>query len=396
MGYTCPMILNEEAINLVEQRFVRRIERVNRLMLSVLSKRIRDIGQLSISDAYMLANSVEMGADINKITAELAKQTGKNIADIYPLYNAIGGGILRNARKLYDIQGIPYIPYVQNIRLQQQVKVWRDITVGNFINISKTTGFSLPDYTGSKIWYRLSAGYQHAIDQAVLQVSSGIQTYSESMYRMIRQYADEGIKTMDYPSGYSRRLDSAVRMNLLDGVRQVNMGIQDQIGQEIGANGVEISAHPLCAEDHLPYQGRQYTNEEYEQLNNLLERPIGTLNCRHFAFNIVLGISSPAYSKSQLAEFKKESNKKIEYRGKTYTKYEMTQLQRKIETAIRHQKDYQMVAKNLNDKNAIGKAQQNITNLTNEYRSLSRQAKIRTEMERMRVPGYRRVAISKM
>lgn len=387
------MILNDEAIQLVEQRFVRRIERVNRLMLSILSKRIRDIGHLSISDAYMLANSVEMGADINKITQELAKQTGKNIADIYPLYNEIGRGLLSNAKKLYDVQGIPYVPYAQNIRLQQQVQAWRDITVGNFINISRTTGFNLPDLTGRQVWYRLSAGYQHAIDQAVLQVSTGIQTYSESMYRMLRKYADEGIKTIDYPSGYSRRLDSAVRMNLLDGVRQVNMGIQKQIGSEVGADGVEISAHPLCAEDHLPYQGRQYTKEEYAKLNNNLARPIGTLNCRHFAFDIVLGVSSPAYSKTLLSEFKTESNKKFEYKNKTYTKYELTQLQRKLETAVRHQKDFQMIARNLNDKTAIEKTQQNITRLTNEYKNITRQADLPSEMERMRVSGYRRVSV---
>jgi len=387
------MILNEEAINLVEQRFVRRIERVNRLMLSILSKRIREFGQLSISDAYMLANSFEIGADINKITQELARQTGKNIADIQPLYDAIGRGILSNAKKIYDEQGVPYIPYSQNIRLQQQVKAWRDITVGNFINISKTTGFSLPGFTEANVWYRLSAGYQHAIDQAVLAVSSGIQTYNESMYKMLRKYADEGIKTMDYPSGYSRRLDSAVRMNLLEGVRQVNQGIQDQIGKEVGADGVEISAHPLCAEDHLPYQGRQYTKAEYERLNNSLARPIGTLNCKHFAFNIVLGVSSPAYTKQQLRQFKTESNKKIEWNGKIYTKYELTQVQRKLETAVRHQKDLQMVAKNLNDKMAIDKAQQRITQITNDYKNLTHKAELTSEMERMRVAGYKRILV---
>ena len=36
----------------------------------------------------------------------------------------------------------------------------------------------------------------------------------------------------------------------------------------LGANGVEIDAHMLCAEDHLPYQGGQYSNEEFESIQN--------------------------------------------------------------------------------------------------------------------------------
>ena len=79
-----------------------------------------------------------------------------------------------------------------------------------------------------------------------------------------------------YASGRTRRLDSACRMNILEGVRQVNNGIRKEMGNQYGADGVEIDAHGLCAEDHLPYQGKQYTIKAYEKLNNKLKRPIGT------------------------------------------------------------------------------------------------------------------------
>lgn len=379
------MVLSEEALLLIEQRFVRRIERVNRLMLTLIGKRIKEIGQLSISDAYMLAQSLEIGADVNKITLELAKQTGKNVEEIYKLYDQIAKQNLKFSRDLYETQNIGYIPYSENIRLQQHIKSWADSTAGTFINISKTTGFNLPDYTGTKIWYRLASGYRHTIDQAVLAVSNGIRTYQEEMYRVIKQLSDSGLRTIDYTSGYSRRLDSSVRMNLLEGVRRVNQGTQNIIGSEVGADGVEISAHPLCAEDHLPYQGRQYSKTEYEALNNRLDRPIGTLNCKHFAFAIVLGVSSPSYSKELLNQYKDDSRKKVKWKGKTYTRYQMTQLQREYETAIRHQKDFKIIAEESNNKQAIDKAQINIKRLISEYKTLSNTANLKLEMDRLRI-----------
>lgn len=386
-------VLTEEVLELIDARFTGRVNTVITFMLERLGLRIKQIGQLSPSDAYALANSVEIGADINKIAKELAIATGKNIDDIYPLYDQIASESTSLAKTLYDYRNISYIPYADNIRLQRQVKSWADLTAGTFENASRTTGFNLPsNYTGKNIWYNLASGYRNGIDQAVTSVSNGFTSYQDDMYKLIKSYANQGIHTMDYPTGYSRRLDTSVRMNLLEGVRQVNQGIQNQIGYEVGADGVEISAHPLCAEDHLPYQGRQYTKQAYEELNNSLARPIGTMNCKHFSYSIVLGVSSPSYTNYQLRQFQLQSREKMSYKGQEYTKYEITQLQRKIETEVRKQKDFQIIGVASNNKKVIDKAQQNITRLTNEYKNLSKAAGIPTQMERMRVVGYKRVS----
>jgi hypothetical protein len=37
---------------------------------------------------------------------------------------------------------------------------------------------------------------------------------------------------VEYASGYTRRLDSAVRMNVLDGVRQLNQGVRKITGEQ--------------------------------------------------------------------------------------------------------------------------------------------------------------------
>ena len=97
----------------------------------------------------------------------------------------------------------------------------------------------------------------------------------------------------------------------------------------------------------MDIQGKQYTKKEFRQLNERLERPVGELNCKHFAYPVVIGVSSPSYSRKQLKELRKESTRKIEYEGKTYTAYEATQVQRRLETQIRQQKENKLIG---NDK----------------------------------------------
>ena len=94
----------------------------------------------------------------------------------------------------------------------------------------------------------------------------------------------------------------------------------------------EIDAHGLCAEDHLPYQGRQYSLRAYERLNSSLQRPIGTCNCRHGISYIILGVSPKTYDDSELQKMKDYSNAKIKIRDKECTRYQATQLMRQSET----------------------------------------------------------------
>lgn len=102
--------------------------------------------------------------------------------------------------------------------------------------------------------------------------------YSTAMRSTVRDMARSGLRRVTFESGYSRRLDSKARMNILEGVRRLNSEMMAETGREFGVDGVEISAHGLCAPDHQPVQGRQYSNKDYERLNEALQRPIGTLN----------------------------------------------------------------------------------------------------------------------
>ena len=117
-------------------------------------------------------------------------------------------------------------------------------------------------------------------------------------------------------------------------------------------------------------------------------------NCRHFVFSVILGVQEPAYSKNRLTRYKRYSQEKVSYKGKEYTKYDATQVQRRLETAIRQQKDRQIIARASGNKKEIGIAQEKISQLTTEYNNFSKSVGLDTYKNRLVVSGYHRVKVN--
>ena len=295
-----------------------------------------------------------------------------------------------------------FVDYKDNEQLKRLVKAIAGETNATFKNLSRSRaiGFVLKDENGKKTFKNLKDTYRDLIDEAVFNVETGVIDYQSAMRGVMKQLADSGVKVHEekvgYSSGYNRRIDSSVRQNVLTGVRKVNITTQKKVGRQFGADGVEISAHSPCAEDHLSIQGKQFSNAEFKKLNASLERPIGEYNCRHFVFSIVLGVNQPSYSNKMLNQMNRESQSVIEYESKNYTAYEATQVQRKLETAIRKEKDRQIIARASGDKDGVGIAQSNITTLTQKYNDFSKKAGLDTYKNRLSVSGYHRVSVAKM
>ncbi len=170
--------------------------------------------------------------------------------------------------------------------------------------------------------------------------------------------------------------------------------LQEQISQQnhdsFGADGWEISAHAACAPDHEPIQGKQYTDAEYQALNNSLVRRIGTLNCGHAAFPIVLGISEPQYTGAQLQKFRDDNASGVDYQGRHYSMYEATQKQRQVERCIRKQKNRILVDENTNDTEKLQIDQIRLQRLNQEYSRFSKTVGLPMQRERAQVAGFGR------
>lgn len=393
---------DDKKLELLLERFYQRYNKYNTKVLQVLGEAIKKFDGVSPSTAHKIAQQLKYGADIDDLMAELSKLSGKSIKDIEEAFDLVAKENVAFAEVYAKAKNMEFVDYKDNEQLQRLVKGIAGETNATFKNISnaKMIGFVLKDADGNKIFKNLKKTYNDLIDEAVFNVTTGTTDYQSAMRGVMKQLADSGVKIHEekvgYKSGYNVRIDSAVRQNVLTGVRQVNLEVQKQVGRDFGADGVEISAHSPCAEDHLHIQGKQFSKKEFAKINGDLERPIGEYNCRHFVFSIVLGVNQPSYTQKMLNQMNRESQSIIEYEGKKYTAYEATQVQRKLETAIRKEKDRQIIARASGDKEGVGIAQSNISTLTQKYNDFSKNAGLDTYKNRLSVSGYRRVSVAKM
>lgn len=393
---------DDKKLELLLERFYNRFNQYNTKVLEKLGEAIKKFDGVSPTTAHKIAQQLKYGTDIDDLMAELSKLSGKSIKDIEEAFDLVAEENVAFAEVYAKAKNMEFVDYKDNEQLKRLVKGIAGETNATFKNISrsKAIGFVLKDENGNKIFKNLKKTYNDLIDEAVFNVTTGTTDYQSAMRGVMKQLADSGVKIHEekvgYKSGYNQRIDSAVRQNVLTGIRQVNLEVQKQVGRQFGANGVEISAHSPCAEDHLSIQGKQFSNAEFKKLNASLERPIGEYNCRHFVFSIVLGVNQPSYSNKMLNQMNRESQSIIEYEGKKYTAYEATQVQRKLETAIRKEKDRQIIARASGDKDGVGIAQSNISVLTRKYNDFSKNAGLDTYKNRLTVSGYHRVSVAKM
>ena len=417
-------MLSDKAI----ERIIERIQQANDYILETIGASVKKIGTLSPSKAQQLVQILKYGGDYEKMARKLAQITELNVKDIKSIFKEVAKSDYFFAENFYKYRGREFIPFEQNVALNSQLEALTGIAVDNYLNLTRTSsvGFGWIEPNGTVTFKGLRQTYYDLLDEAVLSVGQGKETFDSAMYRQLKQIGGGGIKVI-FPSTYISkdengneiiknrvmRADSAIRMQMNSALRDMHREQQRIMGEQFDADGVEISVHMNPAPDHALVQGRQFSKEEFEKFQNDDDakdvtgrlfpaisdetghdrRSIGEYNCYHYVFSIVLGISKPRYTEEQLQEIIDKNNETFEFDGKTYTMYEGTQLQRQIETEIRRQKDSQILGKASDNKLLIAKSQQKITQLTQKYKELSDVSGLKTKMQRMRVSGYRRASV---
>ena len=369
-----------------------RFEAINTRYIKLMARQIKEIGKLTPSNIKRLEQMSKMSTNIAEINDLLAKESNITLNELYKVYDMSAMSIYQDAEKLYKSNGKTQIPFEQNTRIQSHLESMKMLTKGSFSNLSNTTA--------------IHEGYRQLVDMAIDAIESGTDNYQSVIDNILTnpdlsslgRSVDGGLR-VQYASGYTRRLDSAVRMNVLGGLRQVNNGINEIAGKEFGADGVEITAHALCAEDHLPVQGRQFAKgpareingifyPSFEQMNSQLRRKISTWNCKHSTRVILLGISGPSYTEEELEQYKNLSTQKVKIGDKEVTRYQASQMMRNLETEIRYAKDKIIFAEEAGFPDIQSKAEQRLTDLRKRYNYVSNQANLQQQLDRTYVPGY--------
>lgn len=408
-------MLSEKVIEQLVERLVARVEEGNTYTLKKIGESIKKIGTLSETSMHRLEQIIKYGGSYEEIVKRLSSITDINVKDIYKMFDEVAKKDYEFAEQFYKYRGIDYIPYEQNTALRRQVRALAKLSAKDYMNIAntKTLGFSLTDLNGDKIFKGLKQTYYDLVDTAILNVSQGKTTFNDEMFKIMKELGSSGLKS-EYESGYARRLDSTLRMNMQGALRNLHNEVQKYVGEEFESDGVEISVHTNPAPDHAEVQGRQFSNEEFEKFQNDKDsvdyqgkkfpaefeghdrRSISEHNCYHYIFSIVLGVNTPNYSNEQLQAIINKNNDGFEIDGKHYTMYQGTQMQRRLETAIRTQKDIQIMAREADNNDLILDAQSNITKLSQKYKELCDISGLPRKATRLRVSNYKRVAKSKL
>lgn len=408
--------MNEEIENILIERIVYRQQRANEKILKALGEILAKIGNLTPSEAYTIGQQLKYGESLDNIIKIISETSQINEAEIYQMLESEAKRNLSFAEKYFKAKEIDFIPYEQNIPLQNKVREIAIATLGTYENISQTIGITFLDINKNPLTKPIREAYYEIVDQAINNVSMGKETFYEGLKNQLKTIGKSGVQSIEYESGYHRRIDSALRMNLQDGLNQLSIAQQEIVGEQFGNDGWEVTVHEQPAIDHADIQGHIFNVEEFNKLQDynyigtikdingrIYERtgeehirPIGELNCYHRAFAIVLGVDRPRYTQEELDKINDRNEKGFEFEDKHYTMYEGTQLQRRIETEIRRTKEEEVTLKsainNTDDINGKAELEQSLSKnkerqklLLEKYHDLNKASGLKSKLERTRL-----------
>lgn len=288
-----------------------------------------------------------------------------------------------------------------NSFLPQLVKAMQKQTGETLTNLSRTTGFkTMSGYEAMEDLYR------RELDKALIKVCTGTFSREQVVHDVVHSLAVSGLRTIDFASGYSMQLDTAVRLAMRTGAHQLSAKITDGNIEQTGENLVRVSTHWGARNtgtghaNHEQWQGKVYFIREGQDYKEEARRigqdyitdlwratgysvdgqhendPAGLYgyNCRHRHYPWFLGIS----------KFPKEDPEPqpVIINGKNYDYYAISQKQRVMERSIRALKREREALKSLNmdTKQISARIKQKIK----EYEDFSDAAKVAPRHNRLR------------
>lgn len=209
--------LQEQLLEVFDKRF----QDYNTKVLEELGKVIKQFKDLTPSQAYKLGQQLKYNTTINDLLNELSEITGLSVKDLKKILEKVAKENIQFADVYYKAKGIDTPIYSDNKALQRLVSSVYSVTGKELKNISKSTGFRLLNELGEPMLLDIDSAYKEVIDRCIIAVSQGKETYQQAMRSTLLQLRESGVRRIEYESGYSRRLDTSVRMNI-NGVTHVS------------------------------------------------------------------------------------------------------------------------------------------------------------------------------
>lgn len=377
-------MLTPEQLQNLPQELTDLYDQLSEFILRDIARRIAKGAEITDTAEYQLYRAKSLGLSTDEIAAKIAEINGSSASEINRLIREAAAQSDEFDRKMLGVDKGAAVPLEENAQLQKLISAQIAETAGKCENLTNTMGFADHDFLGRVYYLSMTDMYRREMDSAHMKVVTGVTDYMTAIRQACNKLAASGVRTIDYESGRSDRIEVAARRTLLTSVAHVTHRISEQNGEELGADGWEMSAHSGSRPSHAVYQGRQYTQEQYERIiKPLISEP----NCRHDVFPIILGVSEPVYTEEELQNIDQPP---FTYEGRTYTAYEASQQMRKMERAMRKQKDRCIVADAAGDEESFTAASIKLRRQKDIYEDFCKAADSYTEYERTYVTGFNR------
>ena len=263
--------------------------------------------------------------------------------------------------------------------MSQLVNAARAQTMGALKNLTKTMGFKNTNLGTVGVM----DAYQRELDLALLKVATGTFSFDQAVNDCVHRLAQSGLRSIDYASGRTYQLDTAVRMNVRTGMSQLAGKVMEANLESSGQDLVITSQHMGSRPEHDVWQNKVFSysgkNKKYPDFKKTTG--YGTVtglkgaNCAHDFYPFWEGASVIP------ADIKEPAPVTID--GKEYTYYQATQKQRQMERDIR------AIKREIEAQSSLGgsttELRSKLKAKTNEYKWFSANAGLKPKDNRLRV-----------
>ncbi len=314
------------------------------LLMEICSRlNLRDeLNEVTVQDIKALRSHV---IDLKEIEKAIRKTSGISETKLNKLLDDV---VERNQTYYTELIDLAHITQPETLVSVEDTWAIYEQTKQTLRNITRSMGFLVD---AGRTMLPPAKAYQWALDAATLKVESGAISYGQAIKDAVRDLASNGLRVVDYESGHRDHVDVAARRAVMTGVSQLCSKYTEQAAEYLETPYYEVSAHAGARDvpgrspwsSHKDWQGKVYSIRAGDIYPNIYEVcGLGAVdglegaNCRHRRFPWVEGVSERTYTDEQLDHI--DDGLSCIFDGKTYTAYEATQMQRRVEREVRRLK----------------------------------------------------------
>ena len=325
-------MLPPSSLDALPDAFVALWQTVEDSILQDAARRIAKMDAVTPTANWQLWRYQQTEAFREDVVKLLARYSGKSESTIRKLLQQAATEAMEREDAIYCHYGKEPTPFEESAALNNLLNAGARQTCGTWQNLTATTANTV---TGA---------FERTLDAAWGKVATGAFDYKTAVKQAVDSLAND-LPMVTYPSGHQDSIEVAARRAVLTGVNQTAGKLQVARADEMGVEFFSVTAHGGARPSHAAWQGKtyhrggavDYLGKHYPDFEASTGYGTGAglcgWNCRHTFFAVFPELGdAPAWTQEELEAL---NARNIEYNGKLYTRYEISQMQRARERNVR-------------------------------------------------------------